>query len=46
MLAFRDEALEPGARLRDRVRPRDADRVEALRAGLRNKLVLQKSRFA
>jgi hypothetical protein len=34
MLALRDEALEVGLRGSDCVRPRHADRVEALRARL------------
>jgi hypothetical protein len=46
MGALGNELLEPGARAGDRVRPRDADRIEALRASLRDKLDLQKSRFA
>jgi len=33
-MALRDEALEVGLGRADRVRPRDADRVEALRARL------------
>jgi hypothetical protein len=32
--AFGDEALQPPLGLRDGVRPRDADGVETLRAGL------------
>jgi hypothetical protein len=44
--AFGDEALEPFTRAGDGVRPRDAERVEALRASLRGERLFQKSRFA
>ena len=40
--AFGEKAREPLLRLRDRVRPRDADDVEALRARLRSKRGLQR----
>jgi hypothetical protein len=50
VLAFRDETLEMRLGVADRVRPRDADRVEAVlargRAQLRLQPGFQKSRSA
>jgi hypothetical protein len=46
MAALGEEALEMRAGVADRVRPRDADRAEAVLARDRTKPVFQKSRFA
>jgi hypothetical protein len=40
--AFGQKLLEPRCRVRDRVRPREAYRVEALRAGFFDKRRLQR----
>jgi hypothetical protein len=52
MGAFGEELAQPLRRLRDRIRPRDADRIEALVArslderGLERRAIVQKSRSA